>query len=243
MNLDKYTSLTGITVDSSDEAKVKAMIARTKSMLETALGYTLKPKYLYTEKGKVQFEGYLPLPIEDQTNNLLPPDEEQGLTKLFDYKESDRFLHVDPYKNVYSVKLVYPVTDGEFITIVKLDNVVAHYERDGIGKFVEKHYDWFTWEWYRTWRLSWDSRGSSGVQLAVDADWIDCYPDDLMYLWADMVTYYADPDSNIKSESVTGHSWTKADTTPPQDLPSNQKLLARYAGPRGAVVHNPVGGR
>lgn len=242
MNLEKYTELTGITVDSSNEAMVKAMIQRTKKTLENALGYTLKPKYLYTEKGKVQFEGQLPLTIEDQTN-LLPPDEEQGLIKLFDYQEADRFLHVDPYKNLYSAKLVYPIKDGEFITVLDLDNVVAHYERDGIGKFIEKHYEWFTWAWYKTWRLSWDYNGGTGLQLAVDADWLDCYPDDLMYLWADMVTYYSDPDSNIKSESVTGHSWSKADTTAPEQKLSNISLLTRYAGPQGAITRNPAGGR
>lgn len=243
MDLTKYTELTGITVDSSNEAAVKANIRRTKSKLEAALGYTLKPKYLYTEQGKVQFEGHLPLPIDNEVDNLLPPDEEQGIIKLFDYKESDRFLHIDPYQNVYSAKLVYPMRDGDFITVVKLDNVVAHYDGNGIGKFLEKHYEWFNWAWYRTWLISWDANSGAGLQLAVDADWIDCYPDDVMYLWADMVTYYSDPDSNIKSESVTGHSWTKATNDAPETSAENKAILSRYAGPRGIVTQNPVGGK
>lgn len=240
MDLKKYKELTGIDVPTSDEARVTANIRRTKAALETLLGYTLKPKNLYTEKGKVQFQGYLP--IEDYTDNLLPPDEEQGSgIKLFSYHENDKYFHVDPFRNVYSVKLVIGVNDNEFITISDLDNVVAQYGRNNIAKYIERHYEWFTWAWYRTWLLSWDSGKGEGLQLAVDADWLDCYPDDLMYLWADMVTYYADPYKDLKSESVDGHSWSKGNTTAPEMSKSNIMTLLRYAGPEGSVVKNPAG--
>jgi hypothetical protein len=252
VNLEKYTELTGITVASENEAKVKATIRRTKTQLESMLGFTLKPKNLYTEIGKVQFEGYLPI-IEDFTNlddvTLLDADEEQGVYKLFPFEDTDQYFHVDPFKNVYKVKLVMPLPDGDFITLVDFDNIVPQYGRDNIGKYIERHYEWFTWEWYKTWRYSWKSHIDAGMMMAVDADWIDCYPDDLMYLWADMVTYYLDPSysltGNMKSESVDGHSWTKGGGSSdsgaaPQENNMNRLLLARYAGPFGSIARNPV---
>ena len=239
MDLKKYTELTGIAVAPEQEAQVKAMIRRAKSKLETLLGYSLKPKNLYTERGKVQYEGHLPI-LED-VDNLLPSDEVEGDGfKLFNYLEADRFFHVDPFTNVYKVKLVMPVNDMEFITVTDLDNVVKKMERDGIGKFIERHYEWFTWAWYRTYRLSFTSSSDAGLMLAVDAEWVDCYPDDIMYLWADMTTFYCDPNNNIKSESVDGHSWSKADVTAPENKAENQQVLKRYAGPFGKINRVPT---
>ncbi len=254
MNLEKYKTLTGTTVSASQEAKVKAVIRRTNSLMETLLGFSLRPKNLYTEVGQVRFEGYLPI-IEDLNNldslNLLPPDEEQGRGyKLFPYEELDKYFHVDPFTAVYKVKLVFPLPNGEFLTITDLDNVAPSMGRDGIGKYIERHYEWFTWEWYRTYRYSWKANSDAGLMLAVDADWIDCYPTDLEYLWADMIEYYTAPTysitGNLKSESVDGHSWSRASANAnvsdekPESNPSNKMLLARYAGPYGSVSRNPV---
>lgn len=240
MNLDKYKSMTGNDVAPENEAKFNASIRRTKAKLEAMLGFALKPKNLYTEKGKVQFEGYLPM-LND-LDTLLEPDEEVGTYKLFPYNETDKYFHVDPFTNVYSVKLVMPINDGEFVTIARLDNVVASYGREGIAKYIERHYEWFTWEWYRTWRYSWKANTDAGLMLAVEADWLDCYPDDLMYLWADMVDYQTNPNLSLSSESVDGHSWTrtKEDQVPPESKLESKTLLSRYAGPFGSVTRNPV---
>lgn len=254
MNLEKYKELTGNTVPASKEAKVTATIRRTKTLLETLLGYSLKPKNLYTELGKVQFEGFLPL-IPDLNNldslNLLDPDEEQGGGyKLFPFEDKDKYFHVDPFTSVYKVKLVMPLPQGDFITICDLDNIVASYGRDNIAKYIERHWEWFTWAWYRTYQYSFTTNSDAGLMLAVDADWIDCYPSDLEYLWADMIEYYSDSNysitGNIKSESVDGHSWSRTSANSsvadesPEASPANQLLLQRYAGPFGAVTRNPV---
>ena len=247
MDLEKYIELTGETVDASKEAKVNATIRRTRAQLESLLGYSLTPENLYTELGKVQFQGYLP--VLNNTDNLLPADEQEGTYKLFAYNEKDDFIHVDPFINLYHVKLVKPLNNGEFITVVDFDNVVAKHERGGIGRFIERYWEWFTWAWYKTYLLSWTSESDAGLMIAVDADWIDCYPDDILYIWADMVTYYSDDEvsvtGNIKSESVDGHSWSRGTTgkgedLPPQEQPSAQGLLARYVGPYGAIARNPV---
>lgn len=240
MNLDKYKSLTGNDVAPEQEAKFNASIRRTRAKLEAMLGFSLRPKNLYTEKGKVQFEGYLPM--LNNLEALLPPDEEQGVYKLFPYYEADRYFHVDPFTNVYNVKLVMPINDGEFITVTDLDNVVAKYGRDGIAKYIERHYEWFTWQWYQTWRYRYTSASEAGLMIAVEADWINCYPDDLMYLWTDMVDHQVNPNSGLASESVDGHSWsrTKEEQIAPEQKSGSQTLLARYAGPFGSVARNPV---
>ena len=240
MNLEKYIELTGEMVTPTQEPKVKAAIRRTKTQLETMLGYSLNPKNLYTELGKVRFEGFIPL-VND-VDRLLPPDEEEGTYKLFSYNDADRYFHVDPFKNIYHVKLVKPINDGEFITVTDLDNVVAKYERDGIGRFIERHYEWFTWQWYLTYLLRYGSVSDAGLMLAVNADWLDCYPQDIMYLWADMITYQTSPQLGLSSESVDGRSWsrTKEAQVQPQDLPVNRKLLSRYVGPNGSLARIPV---
>lgn len=227
MDIEKYEELTGLTVAPSQEALVKANIRRTKAMLETLLGFTLSPKNLYNELGKAQRECACP---DIDTSSLLPADEEQGIVKLFPYNSRDQYLHVDPFKNVYSAKLVYVTTDGDYVTVKTFENVKPQYGRDGIGNYVEKCISCNLCE----------CDCDDCLQLAVDAEWIDCLPDDLMYLWADMVTHEIDCNKNIKSESVTGHSWSKADTRSPEQLPHNILLLKRYAGPYGSVAVNPV---
>lgn len=240
MDLEKYKKLTGVTVPASQEARINASIRRTKAQLEAMLGYTLKPQNLYTELGKVRFEGYLPM-LND-LDNLIAPDKEQGVYKLFDYNEVDRYILTDPFTNVYNVKLVMPLNDGEFVTVADLDNVVAKYGRDNVAKTIERHFEWFTWEWYRSWRYSYTSNNDAGLQVAVEADWIDCFPDDIMYLWADMIQFQTSINFGIASESVDGHSWsrTKEDQIPPEAKVDNIKLITRYAGPFGSVRRNPV---
>ena len=78
--------------------------------------------------------------------------------------------------------------------------------------------------------------------LAVDANWLwtDELPEDLQYVIADMATYYADPARNVRSENVGTRSYTKNDTSAPQDYAANAVMLARYAGARGSLTHRPT---
>lgn len=228
MNIDKYTELTGKTVPQSEQAVFNAMVRRTKAMLETLLGFTLKPKNLYNELGKAQQDCACP---NVDTSNLLPADEEQGVIKLFTYNKLDRYFHVDPFKQIYSVKLVYGKNDDEFVTVKTFENAKPQFGRDGIGNYIEKCLECLC-----------DCECDDCVQLAVDADWLDCYPDDLLYLWCDMIDYQMDCSKDLKSQSVDGHSWTKTDTAvkSPELLPHNVLLLKRYAGPYGSVVVMPT---
>lgn len=226
MDVKKYTTLTGKAVPETDVPSYNAAIRRTRAVLETLLGFTLKPENLYNELGKAQTECACP---KVDTSTLLPPDEAQGTYKLFTYNNLDRFYHVDPFKELYAVKLVYIDHDAEFVTVKTLDNAKGIFGRDGIAKYIEKCND-----------CQCDCECDGCVQLAVDADWLDCYPDDILYLWADMVDYQLDCTKNLKSESIEGHSWSKADTRAPHDLPHNVLLLKKYAGPYGSVAVMPT---
>lgn len=247
MDLAKYQTLTGTTVSTSDTARYNAIIARTNALLDSALGYSLSPSnFDIQELGKVQFQGLSPYyPIN--LNNLLPADNIEGTYRMFPYNENDIYLKTDPFTNLYHVKLVQPQNDDEFVTFTDLTDVSSMRARK-FSKYIERNDNWFTWDWY-TWLK--DNLGfDNGLMLAVDADWLGCnngMPLDLQYLWADMVTYYASDEvsvtGNIKSESVTGHSWSKTNAgggkgvdLSPEQSPSGLTTIAKYAGPNGTLA-------
>lgn len=233
MNLEKYEELTGITIPASKRAYYEAQIKRVQTRLEAILGFTLKPEHIYTELGKAQQDCVCPdIP---ESSQLLPADAVNGVIKVFPYNNKDRFLHIDPFKDVYAVKLVRVTENHEFVTVKTFDTFTKQYMSQGIGKYIEKCDTCFC-----------DCDCKDCVQLAVDADWIDLtddeddIPDDLWYLWCDMIDYYADPDRDIKSESVDGHSWSKGDIKAPWEEDYAKLLLKRYAGPFGSIVRMPT---
>lgn len=236
MDLDKYQELTGVTVSSSEEALITSQIRRTRSMLETMLGFTLDPakvnKNLYNELGKTQLECACPLPANA---DLLDPDDVVNAYRMFRYNDLDKYFHVDPFLRVHSVKLVYVEqgedSDGVTIKTFLTDEVRLSIGRDGIGKYIEH---------CRTCRCICSC--THCVQIAVDADWLNasCLTDDLLYVWTDMVTYYADCKRNIKSESIDTHSYTKFEKLVPETEPTNLAIIKRYAGPYGSVMVMPT---
>ncbi len=244
MDLTKYTELTGTTVSETDKQRYNAAIRKVNGVLETALGYSLIPsKNIDKEElGKVQFQGAYPYyPID--TSNLLDADEQSGEYRLFDYNEKDPYLITDPFRNVYHVKLVQSRNDDQFVTIMDLSNYAMKNARK-FGKYIQRETAWFNWDWYG-WLVQQLGNGS-GLMVAVDGDWLNCnnMPDDLAYLWADMVSYYSNPDysvsGSLKSESVNGHSWTRNNAgggkgvdLSPEQSEGGLSVLAQYAGPNG----------
>lgn len=227
MTIEDYEKFTGVKVPANKVDFIKAQIERAKAKLETLLGYTLEPSHIYNELGKSQVD--CSCPDIPHTGKLLPPDEVQGIVKIFPYNSKDKFFMVDPFINVYSVKLVTVMEDYNYVTQKTFEYVTTKYGRDGIGKYIEKCKTCIC-----------ECICQDCVQLAVDADWITELPMDLMYLWCDMVDYYADCGRNIKSESVDGHSWTKDNTIAPEETKESMILLLRYAGPYGSVARMPV---
>lgn len=233
MNLEKYEKLTGIIIPEDKRAYYEAQIKRVQTKLETLLGYTLEPQHIYIELGKAQQECICPdIP---QSAKLLPADPVRGIIKVFPYNYKDKYLHIDPFKDVYKVKLVKVDENHQFVTVKTFEHFNKQYMQQGIGNHIEKCQTCFC-----------DCECKDCVQLAVDADWIDFteedddIPDDLWYLWCDMIDYYADPDRDIKSESVDGHSWSRGDIKAPWEREDVKLLLKRYAGPFGAITRMPT---
>lgn len=233
MNLERYTELTGKVIPESKKDYYNAQIKRIQTKLETILGYTLEPQDLYIELGKTQKECVCPnIP---ESSSLLPSDAVRGIYKVFPYNSKDRFLHIDPFIDVYNVKLVKVLDNHQFITFKTFENFTKQYMTQGIGNYIEKCLD-----------CSCDCGCKNCVQLAVDADWVDFteeisqIPNDLMYLWCDMIDYYSDLSKDIKSESVDGHSWSRGDIEAPEKTETAQLLLRRYAGPYGSIVRTPT---
>lgn len=247
MDLAKYEELTGNTVPASEQGRVNATIVRANALLESLLGYSLSSSQNIdkTEIGKVQFEGGIPLyPVN--TGELLPPDTAVGTYRLFYYNDKDLYLKSDPTRNIYHVKLVQALNDDQFVTIVDLEDFTA--KRYGkFGKFIQRSTGWFNWNWYG-WLINRLGNGN-GLMVAVDAEWLneDNMPQDLAFLWADMVAYYSDENysvsGSLKSESVTGHSWSrntagggKGVDLSPEQSDAGMKTLSQYVGPNGTLA-------
>lgn len=234
MDLTLYMQLTGKTVPASKEDYYNALIKRVQTKLETILGFSFNPQVLYTEIGKSKKGCVCP----DIPETLLPADEVKGIIKVFPYNYKDKNLHIDPFHDVYNVKLVKVLENRDFITYKTFDKITKLYMTQGIGKYIEKCATCFC-----------DCDCKDCVQLAVDGDWLDYsdesgeesdLPLDLLYLWCDMIDYYGDPDRDIKSESVDGHSWSRGDIKAPEESQEALLLLKKYAGPFGTVTRIPT---
>lgn len=236
MNLAKYQELTGVTVPASRTAIVTASLRRTRSILETMLGFTLDTgkaqQNLYNEVGKTSRECSCP---SVDTEDLEDPDEVEGSYRLFSYNENDTYFHIDPFVTLYKVKLVFnrqgEGDDGVTIKTFDDNEIRVDTGRDGLQKYIQHCQDCLC-----------VCGCHDCVQLAVDAEWYNetCVPLDLQYVWADMVTWYTDSRKDIKSQSIDTHSYTKFDRVTPETEPHNLLVIKKYSGPYGSVTVAPT---
>lgn len=222
MTVEQYENITGTVVSASQQAVVAAQILRSRNILETLLGFTLDPKKinknLYKELGKTQTECPCPS-VESET--LDPADEVVNAYRLYSYNPKDKYLHVDPFTKLNAVKLV---NDGVTVKTFESSDLRPEYA-EGWSKFIENC------------ELCSCLAECNCVQLAVDADWLgNCEQTPIDYVWADMVTYYVDCKTNIKSETIGSHSYTKFDKVAPETIDSNLAILKKYAGPNGSLT-------
>lgn len=223
MTTAEYEALTGITV--TDEARVDALIGKTQATLEALLGYSLTDsgENFYNEIGKTSLE--CPCPNID-SDNLLPPDvpgDYEILSyRLYSYNHKDKYVAVDPFTVIRSVKLV---KDGITLKTFEDSEYRVHY-KNGFAKYLEMCDGCFC-----------QTDCTNCVQLAVDAEWLEA-PLDLQYVWADMVTFYNTENHDIKSETLGSHSYTRFDNTAPESLENNLVILAKYVGPNGSLYRS-----
>lgn len=245
MTIAEYQDLTGITVSTADQPRVKAALRKAEVKLGSLLGYPLTKQQTWTELGRVQFSGYLPFPSlplgEDVIDNLITLDDQQGTYQVFNFDELDKHIRINPAKQIYRAKLVLPVSRDEFVTVHDLENVTPYLNNAGLTVAVTRYSSWYTWPWWNS--LLWTDR--QNLMIAVDADYVNVcdankYPD-LAFLLADMVTYYSDPHysvmGNIRSETIDSHSYSRAstgkdsDSSTPEAQSSSKKIIEKYAGP------------
>lgn len=233
MTINEYQTITGLTVSSSDTDRVTAQLTRTQRILETLLGFTLDTAHVndnqYNEIGKTATE--CPCPLNVDVDALDAPDAVVKAYRTYYFNKNDGYIAIDPASAVHAVKLV---KDGVTFRTLDPDEYRVEYI-NGFTKYVKRCEDFcfcVTPNCYCT-------------QLAVDATWLwdgttSDIPDDLLQVWADMVTFYSDQKQNIKSQVLGSHSYTKFDKKPPQELDFNLAVIKNYAGPNGSVAQNPV---
>lgn len=236
MDIAQYTALTGISVASSQEDLVEAQIARTQSILESLLGFTLDPdkvsQNLYNELGKSPNECSC---SNVDSENLNDPDDVVYAYRVFPYRFGESFLHTDPFTDLHAVKLV---RNNVTIKTFDLDDLVIRWKGNW-AKYLGHCQGDFNFCYCEC---------DNCVQLAVDADWmwmldgtLGEIPLDLQNVWAEMVTYYSDLKKEIKSETLGTHSYTRFDPGKvPETLSHNYSVISKYAGPHGSAYKRAV---
>lgn len=243
MEVAEYQDLTGTTVSESDMPRVTAALRKSKTKLESLLGFSLSGAKKWTEVGKTTLVGSAPfpsLPVDDETlAKLTPPDDQYGDIQLFRLNELDTHTRINPAQEIYRAKVVLPINSDEFITVCDLCDVTPYLNSAGLVVAITKGYDWYGWSWWSSMR----SIERNRLMLAVDGDYIKCikkHPE-LVYLFTDMVAYYSDPSysvmGNIRSEKIDSHSYTRASTgatadeSAPENQPQAKAIIQSYAGP------------
>lgn len=232
MNIEQYQDLTGLTIPTARQNVVNSQLERTQRILETMLGFTLNTTLVnenqYTETGQTTTE--CPCPSTVDFTALDDPDAVVTAYRMYDYNIKDLFLFIDPVSAVNAVKLV---KDGVTFRTLETTDYRLNYKQ-GIVKYLEQIECW----------CSCSNCCCAQMQLAVDADWLwdgsDDYPipNDLLQVWADMVTYYSDPRRGVKSQTLGTHSYSKFADTKPETEEQNLNVIKKYAGPNGSAVVN-----
>lgn len=229
MDSQTYSDITGRSLSSDQEARFDAVAEYAGKRLETLLGYPLNPddwESQHIEIGKTRSD--CPCPDVD-VDELDGPDAVTGTTRYFKFHADEPYLHIDPATEIHSVKLV---KDGvTFKTLESSDyrinwqNGVERYARylqifDRLGC------------WCGSWRKY--PLDFPHVQIVVDATWaFEEIPEELLTVWAEIITRGFDKKRNVRSETVESHSYTKVDEKPIEQEFAG--ILNQYAGPNGSA--------
>ncbi len=217
----RYSELTGIQITDANKARIQGAIQRCLAIFEDLLGYTLDP--------------------EQRTFNEFESLSPTVAYRIFPLRRKDKYHHIDAATAVYDVRIL---RNGNVNQALASDEWSAVYRR-GIYKFftinkilnLPAFYNTFFYDTY----LSIINSQYDNYAILVDADWMfkeDAFPDDLMAVFCEMVTYYSDLKRNIRSETLGPHSFTKFSQDAPEEMESNRRIINRFAGPRGSIVRN-----
>jgi hypothetical protein len=239
VDLDEYIEISGLAVKDPQRAFVTANIKKAQFMIESALGFTLDAdkaaQNLYTETGQAPDDNWI---CGGSDADLLPaesePDEKYRIftqaEPLDTYYKVTALTRIDPATSISKIKLVHGTVNVHTFTTSELALVTG---ANGYGRLVDLAVIFPN-----------PYRCGHRLQVAVSADWLgvddDQLPDDLLSVWADVITWLSDKTRNIKSENRGTRSYTKAETKSPLEDPINKSILDSYAGPRGTAGRVPV---
>jgi hypothetical protein len=238
LDLSEYIEIAGVDVNDSQRAFVTANIAKARYQLESALGFPLTAEKaeqnLYTETGQAPDDNWI---CGGSDADLLPADDEPDEKyRLFTADEPlnefslTALTRIDPATAISKVKLVHGTVNVHTFTTSELALLS---NANGYGRLVDLAVIFPN-----------PGRCHHRLQVAVSADWLgtgdDGLPDDLLSVWADLVTFLSDRTRNIKSENRGTRSYTKTESKSPLDDPASRAILESYAGPRGTAGRLPV---
>jgi hypothetical protein len=238
LDLSEYIEIAGVDVKDSQRSFVTANIAKARYQLESALGFPLTAEKaeqnLYTETGQAPDDNWI---CGGSDADLLPaesePDEKYRLFTLDEPLSPynlTALTRIDPATAISKIKLVHGTVNVHTFTSGEQAMVTG---TNGYGRLLDL-------------AVIFRNPYQCGhrLQVAVSADWLgvddDQLPDDLLSVWADLVTWLSDRTRNIKSENRGTRSYTKAESKSPLEDPANRAILESYAGPRGTAGRLPV---
>lgn len=229
MDQSAYTQLSGKSVST---ARFEAVAEVAQARLEDMLGFPLDPNdwdNQYIEIGKsLNFFDY---PNLEQT--LTDPDPVVNSYRIYNFKPEDVYISIDPATAVHAVKLVREnITYRDFRErleyTLRWTNAQTPFCK---SLFTMREFAILPGVNYRTYFRHYTD---FEYQIAVDADWLfDELPSELNLVLSELISQDYDIKSNIKSESVTSHSYTKFDKEPIED--KYRSILTKYAGPNGSI--------
>lgn len=159
-------------------------------------------------------------------------DQSGATDRIFPYVREDKYKHIDPCTAVHAVTIV---KNGVDLDVLTTDEYTVVTNR-GLIKHLAIHI-------CTVCSRSVCACSNPLYEYKVNADYAfvdNALPDDLAGVWADMVTYYADPKLGIRSETLGTHSYSKFDKDVIENDPASQAIIRRYAGPRGTLGILPL---
>ncbi len=230
----EFEALTGMKLDDDQSDRYHSVASVAVAEMESLLGWPLIPddwENQYLEIGKSTDDSSCPavdadgFADEDPDEELDAPDAVVGKYRLFTLKKGDPFLFIDPATAIHAVKFIQ---DGVTRKSYESDEYIVRTQNGnpsvirylGIKKL-----------------MCACVRILADRQFAVDADWAyETIPTELKKILADTIAGELDPKSDIKSESVISHSYTKFDRSAEKE--KQLVIIRKYAGPHGSVTRS-----
>jgi len=147
--------------------------------------------------------------------------------RRFSYFHHDEYLLIDPTLSITSIKLVR----GDEVVHTFTADEFKIYKESGYIKYISRCYE-------DKWCICVNTCYSC-AQLVVDAVWLwddGDIPVELLYAWADMISYEADNKNNIKSETLATHRYEKFSNNDPLMDEEILHVIRKYAGGNGSIV-------